>query len=104
MLQHPAAVRAAFHDASDSLLAVLRAVRPEQWDRPGALGDWTTRELAAHALRAYVTVDGYLAAAPSTDRILADAGVPVSVRRSRGQDVAGACGQLVRESLGRMRP
>lgn len=74
MLQHPAAVRAAFHDASDSLLAVLRAVRPEQWDRPGALGDWTTRELAAHALRAYVTVDGYLAAAPSTDRILADAG------------------------------
>ena len=37
-------------------------------------------------------------------RILSDAGVPVSVRRSRGQDVAGACGQLVRESLGRTRP
>ena len=74
MLQHPAAVRAAFHDASESFLAVLRAVRPEQWDRPGALGDWTTRELAAHALRAYVTVDGYLSAAPTTDRILADAG------------------------------
>ena len=30
-------------------------------------------------------------------RILVDAGQPVSVRRSRGQDVAGACGQLVRE-------
>jgi len=74
MLHHPAAVRAAFHDASDSLLDALRPVRPEQWDRPGALGEWTTRELAAHALRAYVTVDGYLTAAPSTDRILADAG------------------------------
>ncbi|MBK8573189.1 MAG: 23S rRNA (adenine(2503)-C(2))-methyltransferase RlmN [Holophagaceae bacterium] len=30
-------------------------------------------------------------------RLLSDAEVPVSVRRSRGQDVAGACGQLVRQ-------
>jgi 23S rRNA (adenine2503-C2)-methyltransferase len=30
-------------------------------------------------------------------RLLSDVGLPVSVRRSRGQDVAGACGQLVRE-------
>lgn len=30
-------------------------------------------------------------------RIIAKAGVIVSVRRSRGQDVAGACGQLIRE-------
>jgi 23S rRNA (adenine2503-C2)-methyltransferase len=30
-------------------------------------------------------------------RVLAEAGLPVSVRRSRGQDVSGACGQLVRE-------
>jgi len=28
--------------------------------------------------------------------LLSDRGLPVSVRRSRGQDVAGACGQLVR--------
>ncbi|WP_291270334.1 23S rRNA (adenine(2503)-C(2))-methyltransferase RlmN [Geothrix sp.] len=34
-------------------------------------------------------------------RLLSDAGLPVSVRRSRGQDVAGACGQLVREGQGR---
>ncbi len=30
-------------------------------------------------------------------RLLAEAGLTLSVRRSRGQDVAGACGQLVRE-------
>jgi len=30
-------------------------------------------------------------------RLLSEADIPVSVRRSRGQDVAGACGQLVRE-------
>jgi 23S rRNA (adenine2503-C2)-methyltransferase len=30
-------------------------------------------------------------------RLLAKEGLTVSVRRSRGQDVAGACGQLVRE-------
>ena len=33
-------------------------------------------------------------------RLLSDAGIPVSVRRSRGQDVAGACGQLVRRRAG----
>ena len=36
-------------------------------------------------------------------RLLSEAGLPVSVRRSRGQDVAGACGQLVREGQ-RRRP
>jgi 23S rRNA (adenine2503-C2)-methyltransferase len=30
-------------------------------------------------------------------RLLSDAGLPVSVRRSRGQDVTGACGQLARK-------
>ena len=30
-------------------------------------------------------------------RLLVDAGITVSVRRSRGQDIAGACGQLVRD-------
>jgi 23S rRNA (adenine2503-C2)-methyltransferase len=30
-------------------------------------------------------------------RVLVDAGLTVSVRRSRGQDVSGACGQLVRD-------
>jgi uncharacterized protein (TIGR03083 family) len=73
MLQHPAAVRAAFEEGAATLLQTLRSVPPEYWDRPGALGDWTTRELTAHALRAFVTVEGYLAAAPATDRVLADA-------------------------------
>jgi len=73
MLQHPAAVRAAFEEGGATLLRTLRAVAPEYWDRPGALGEWTTRELTAHALRAFVTVEGYLAAAPVTDRVLADA-------------------------------
>ena len=73
MLQHPAAVRAAFEQGAISLLRTLRAIAPEYWDRPGALGEWTTRELTAHALRAFVTVEGYLAAAPVTDRVLADA-------------------------------
>ncbi len=44
---------------------------------------------------------------PSEERInqlcqlLSKAGLTVSVRRSRGQDVAGACGQLVRRNQGR---
>jgi 23S rRNA (adenine2503-C2)-methyltransferase len=35
--------------------------------------------------------------------LLARGGLTVSVRRSRGQDVAGACGQLVKEGQGRRR-
>jgi uncharacterized protein (TIGR03083 family) len=73
MLQHPATVRAAFHEGATTFLDALRGVAPELWDRPGALGDWTTRELAAHTLRAFITIDGYLAAQPTVDRVLADA-------------------------------
>ena len=73
MLQHPAAVRAAFDEGAATLLSTLRAITPEFWDRAGALGEWTTRELTAHTLRAFVTIEGYLAAAPATDRVLADA-------------------------------
>ena len=73
MLQHPAAVRAAFEEGADTLLRTLRSVTPDLWDRPAALADWSTRELAAHALRAFVTIEGYLAAEPHTDRILGDA-------------------------------
>jgi len=73
MLQHPAAVRAAFEEGAATLLRTLRAITPEYWERPGALGEWTTRELTAHALRAFITVEGYLSTAPANDRVLADA-------------------------------
>jgi uncharacterized protein (TIGR03083 family) len=73
MLQHPAAVRAGLSEGAATFLATLRNIGPEHWDRPGALGDWTTRELTAHTLRAFITIDGYLQARPSTDRVLADA-------------------------------
>ncbi|MCE9621918.1 MAG: maleylpyruvate isomerase N-terminal domain-containing protein [Actinomycetia bacterium] len=74
MLQHPAAVRDAFEQGAITFLDVLRAVPSDQWDKPGALGTMTTRELAAHTLRAFVTIEGYLVAEPQTDRVLADAG------------------------------
>lgn len=74
MLHDPAAVRAAFTQAAASFLDTLRNIGPELWDRPGALGDWTTRELTAHTLRAFITIEGYLQAQPTTDRVMADAG------------------------------
>jgi uncharacterized protein (TIGR03083 family) len=74
MLQHPAAVRAAFGEASDTFLDTVRAVGDEQWDASGALGVWSVRELTAHALRAYITVETYLTGEPSDgDRMIADA-------------------------------
>lgn len=74
MLQHPAAVRDAFDRGATTFLEVLRGVTAEQWDEPEALGELTTRELAAHTLRAFLTIEMYLAAEPSTDRVLAAAG------------------------------
>jgi hypothetical protein len=48
----------------------VRAV-PE-WEAPG-LGEWTVRELVAHALRSYTTVETYLDAAPSVDHVIPNA-------------------------------
>lgn len=72
MLQHPAAVRAAFEDAATSFLQTADRVEPHQWDLPG-LGEWTVRELTAHTLRAFTTIERYLAAEPIVDRLVADA-------------------------------
>ena len=73
MLQHPASVRDAFEQGAHTFLEVMRGISAEQWDQPEALGAFTTRELAAHTLRAFVTIEGYLIAEPITDRVLADA-------------------------------
>jgi len=72
VLQHPAAVRAAFEDAAVSLLQTVDRVEPHQWELPG-LGEWTVRELMAHTLRAFTTIERYLAAEPIVDRLIADA-------------------------------
>ena len=72
MFQHPAAVRAAFEDAAATLLTTIERVEPHQWELP-ALGVWTVRELAAHTLRGFTTVERYLAAEPTVDRLIVDA-------------------------------
>ena len=72
MLQHPAAVRAAFEDGTAQLLATIERVEPHQWELP-ALGVWSVRELTAHTLRALTTIEQYLAAEPMVDRLIADA-------------------------------
>lgn len=72
MFQHPAAVRAAFEDAAASLLTTVERVEPHQWELPG-LGEWTVRELTAHTLRAFSTIERYLAAEPTVDRLIVDA-------------------------------
>ena len=51
----PLTARAAFRDASDTLLGATGAVPAGGWDEPG-LGEWTVRELTAHALRAFLTL------------------------------------------------
>jgi uncharacterized protein (TIGR03083 family) len=49
----------AFRDASDWYLATFEAVDPSRWSQPG-LGEWSVLEVAAHASRAYLTIERYL--------------------------------------------
>ncbi len=50
---------AGFQSAGHWFLDALRMVDDDQWDLPG-LGEWTVRELVAHSVRAFRTVDQYL--------------------------------------------
>jgi uncharacterized protein (TIGR03083 family) len=52
-------VRAAFVEATDAYLDVLDGIAPDDWGRP-SIGDWTVRELVAHAARAFITIETYL--------------------------------------------
>jgi uncharacterized protein (TIGR03083 family) len=65
-------VRAAFDDVAASMLATIDRVQPHQWDLPG-LGVWTVRELTAHTLRGFTTIERYLSAEPQVDRVIVDA-------------------------------
>lgn len=49
----------AFAAAGKWFLAAMRMVGDDQWDLPG-LGEWNVRELVAHTVRAFRTVDQYL--------------------------------------------
>ena len=73
MLQHPAAVRAAFEEAARTFLTTVRAVEDHQWALPSGIGAWNVRELTAHALRAFTTIELYASAEPTVDRPMADA-------------------------------
>jgi uncharacterized protein (TIGR03083 family) len=99
VLHDPAQVRDAFEQASATFLDTLRAVPDDAWPRP-ALGEWNVRELAAHTLRSYSTIEQYLGAEPAVDHpmadaieyyrtVLADSSIHATVRQ-RGQDAGRA--------------
>jgi hypothetical protein len=54
------------------VLATINRIQPHQWDLPG-LGVWNVRELTAHTLRGFTTIERYLAGEPIVDRVVADA-------------------------------
>ena len=111
-----ATVRAGFEHGARSFLAAVQSVPSDRWDRHGALGDWTLRELVAHTVRAFVTTAGYLNGPIINDNVLADAtdyyrvglsapdvhqGVLNRARQAARQlhDPLGECEQIVRTTL-----
>ncbi|HET9600086.1 MAG TPA: maleylpyruvate isomerase N-terminal domain-containing protein [Acidimicrobiales bacterium] len=58
MLHHldPLTTRSAFTDAAAVFLATVAAVADDQWEQPG-VGEWTVRELTAHAIRSFETLE-----------------------------------------------
>lgn len=49
----------AFRTAGELFVSTVQTVQADQWDLPG-LGEWNVRELVAHTVRAFRTVDDYL--------------------------------------------
>ena len=52
-------IREAYADAAAFFVETVAGVGREAWSGP-ALGEWTVRDLAGHANRAFVTVEAYL--------------------------------------------
>lgn len=48
-----------FVETSSHFVEAVGALAPSDWDRPG-LGEWNVRELVAHTLRAFSTIDNFL--------------------------------------------
>ena len=111
-----ATIRAGFEQGAHSFMAAVRAVPDDRWDRPGALGEWTMRELVAHTVRAFVTTAGYLNGPVINDNVLTDPadyyrvglsapdvhqGVFTRARQAARQlhDPLGECEQIVRTTL-----
>lgn len=97
MLQHPAAVRAAFEKATRTLLHTLRGVASDQWDAPSAVGDWTVRQLAAHTVRGFTALQHATTDEPRIDRMVADAADYYATALS-SIDIHGAIAQRGRDA------
>jgi uncharacterized protein (TIGR03083 family) len=115
----PAAIRAAYRQAAEELVATVAGMSPDDWDRP-ALGEWTVRDVAGHAGRALSTVEDYLGAVDS-GKPAGGAGHPLdyyagiagsgpldhaavaergrAAGRALGDDPAAALGELARRVL-----
>jgi len=65
--------RTAFAEAVTAYLRTVRSVGPDQWDLP-AMGEWTVRELVAHASRALITTESYLDVPARTIEVATSAG------------------------------
>jgi uncharacterized protein (TIGR03083 family) len=86
----------AFRDASRFLVAAVRAVPDSGWDAPG-LGNWSVRQLVAHANRGHTTVEEYLLRPqqpqPPGSAYFSDEAIAARGReavRALGDDPAGA--------------
>lgn len=91
--------RAAFQQAAAWFLALIDAIRADQWDQPGA-GEWSVRELVAHTSRAFTTIEEYLATPATVEidsaaeyfrRVVFDANVHAAIAE-RGRAEVGALG------------
>jgi uncharacterized protein (TIGR03083 family) len=85
----------AFRDASGWYLSTFEAIDPAQWAEPG-LGEWSVLELAAHASRAYLTIERYLRPSGHID---CDSGAEYFRRALRSSDVNEAIATRGRDEV-----
>jgi len=85
----------AFRDASAWYLSTFEAIDAAQWGGPG-LGEWSVLELAAHASRAYLTIERYL---QPTGHIDCDSGAEYFRRAMQAADANEAIAARGRDEV-----
>ncbi len=85
----------AFREASTWYLSTFGAIDPARWADPG-LGEWSVLELAAHASRAYLTIERYL---QPTGQIDCDSGAEYFRRAMQATDANEAIAARGRDEV-----
>lgn len=94
-----AAIRSCYLGAAGAFLELVEQVPEAAWSRP-ALGEWDVRGLTGHTSRALSTVEAYLSAPATGDRVEGPVAYFLAVRGGVAAEAIAARGRETGDALG----